>query len=77
MLYSVIFGGPVDLAGEHFGQVSGSTFPDQVRDRLPSLKSDLTSSYGALLMIHPVPKSRGSIHPDRLFYACLHVVDWI
>ncbi len=45
MLYSVIFGGPVALVGEHFGQVSGSTFPDQVRDRLLSFESALAQFF--------------------------------
>jgi hypothetical protein len=41
---------------KHFGQVSGSTFPDQVRDRLQFFDSVLTSFFGVLLMIHPVPE---------------------
>jgi len=35
------------IVPEHFGHVSGSTFPDQVRDRLRSSESIRPSSFGA------------------------------
>ena len=41
------------ISPEHFGQVSGSTFPDQVRDRLQSSGSILPNFFWILLRKSP------------------------
>jgi hypothetical protein len=48
---------------DHLGQVKGSTFPDQVRDRLLSSESILPSFYWIPLRIYPVKSSGGG--PQR------------
>jgi len=55
--------GMIFIVFEHFGQVKGSTFPDQVRDRLQSFGSILPNFSWIALRIHLVPGCRVSIHP--------------
>ena len=55
----------------HLGQQRGSTFPDQVRDRLQFFESVWPSSFDVPLSSYPVPGYRVSNHPRFVFSFCL------
>jgi hypothetical protein len=53
---------------DHFGQLSGSTFPDQVRDRLLFSGSALPNFSWVPWRIHLVQGYRVSFHPGFVFF---------
>jgi len=55
----------------------GSTFPDQVRNRLRSFESGSPNSFDTPWMILPVPGCKVSIHPGFVFRILVKLVQYL